>query len=624
MPTSPMASVIEHLRKSVLLRDEAGLRDGELLGSFIERHDEVALAALIQRHGPMVWGVCRRLLGHHDAEDAFQATFLVLARKAASVVPRAMVGIWLYGVAHRTALQARRTAARRRAREVQVTVMPATEAVPPDRWADVQPLLDQELSCLPDNYRAVLLLCDLEGRTRKEVARQLRVPQGTVAGRLARARVMLAKRLAARGVTLSGGALAAVLAQNVASAGVPIAVMSYTIKTTGLFALGKAAAAGMISPKVAALTKGVLRAMLLSKLKVVMVLVVIAALGGVAGLIHHTPAAEPPKDQAATRSADRPEQPAKNRKPKPDEEQLRGTWKLVKAEENGKSGTLRDGDLGGTAVFAVRGETLHMKVTEDGKNGLPIMDRFFVFRLDTTTTPKLIDLADWHEGFANNSKVLEGVYSLDGNTLTICFADGCFGENSEKSRPTTLRSKEGSNTTVWWLEKEAEAKKPGEPAAPGPGAAPAGAGDKKTKETAATAELDGSYTVVEAISTEKKRPGFPTTPVGFIRKCRVAIKDGVISFVQGDPDVDGDRADVKFTLDPSKDPGRIDLKPLPPEGSEWADPSLTLPGIYRVKKTDQGLELTIAWMASPQGQRPQKFDGKAPAEVVVRLLRKGK
>src|SRR5262245_62087191 len=134
MPTIPTTSVIEHLRRVVLRRDGAGLGDGELLRSFIERHDEAALAALVRRHGPMVWGVCRRLLGHHDAEDAFQATFLVLVRKAASVRPREMVGNWLYGVAHQAALQARRTAARRRAREVQVTVMPDNQAVRQDQW----------------------------------------------------------------------------------------------------------------------------------------------------------------------------------------------------------------------------------------------------------------------------------------------------------------------------------------------------------------------------------------------------------------------------------------------------------------------------------------------------------
>src|SRR3989442_8655749 len=156
MPTSPTTSVIEHLRRTVL-RERAGLGDGELLGRFLERHDEAALAALVRRHGPMVWGVCRRLLSHHDAEDAFQATFIVLVRKAASIVPREMVGNWLYGVAHQTALQARRTATRRKAREVQVTEMPDTEAVQQDQWADMQPLLDQELSRLPDNYRDLIV-----------------------------------------------------------------------------------------------------------------------------------------------------------------------------------------------------------------------------------------------------------------------------------------------------------------------------------------------------------------------------------------------------------------------------------------------------------------------------------
>src|SRR5262249_36349295 len=227
-PASPISGVIERLRRAAL-RDGAARGDGELLGAFIERHDEAALAALVKRHGPMVWGVCRRLVSHHDAEDAFQATFLVLVRKAASVVPREMVGNWLYGVAHRTALLARRTAARRKAREVQVTAMPDAEAVQQDHWPDLQLVLDQELSRLPDHYRAVLVLCELEGRTRKEVARQLGVPEGTVAGRLARARALLAKRLTGRGVTLSVGVLAAVLAHNAAAARAADAAVESTI-----------------------------------------------------------------------------------------------------------------------------------------------------------------------------------------------------------------------------------------------------------------------------------------------------------------------------------------------------------------------------------------------------------
>jgi RNA polymerase sigma factor (sigma-70 family) len=315
MPTSPRNSVIGRLRTAALLRDGAGLGDGELLGCFIERRDEAAFAALVKRHGPMVWGVCRRLLSRHDAEDAFQAAFLVLVRKAASIAPRELVGNWLYGVAHQTALQARRTAARRRAREVQVTVMPDAAAVQPDRWPDVQPLLDQELSRLPDIYRAVIVLCELEGRTRKEVARQLEVPEGTVAGRLARARALLAKRLSARGVVLSGGALAVLLAQNAASAGVPESVASSTISAAGCFAAGQAAAAGPVSVKVAALTEGVLKAMLMSKLKaaVAVVLVLGFLATGATVLSCRTASARGDQPPAAEERVKAPEKPEKEK-----------------------------------------------------------------------------------------------------------------------------------------------------------------------------------------------------------------------------------------------------------------------------------------------------------------------
>jgi RNA polymerase sigma factor (sigma-70 family) len=268
----------------VLLQDGAALTDGQLLEEYISRRDEEALGALVQRHGPMVWGVCRRVLrNYHDAEDAFQATFLVLVRKAASIVPRGMVANWLHGVAHQTALKARATAARTMGRERQVMEMPEAAAAERGPWRDLQLLLDEELSRLPDKYRSVIVQCDLEGKTRKEAARHLGCPEGTVAGRLARARVMLAKRLARRGLPLSGGALAAVLAENVASASVPTSVISATMKAASLFAAGKAAASGAISVQVAALTEGVLKAMLLNKLKIASAVLLIVVLIGIGG-----------------------------------------------------------------------------------------------------------------------------------------------------------------------------------------------------------------------------------------------------------------------------------------------------------------------------------------------------
>src|SRR6516162_6081112 len=278
MASGQLSGVIQHLRG--LLRDCAGLTDGQLLEDYISRRDGAALAALVQWHGPMVWGVCRRVLGNdHDAEDAFQATFLVLVRKAASIASRELLANWLYGVAHQTALKARATAAKRRTRERQVTNMPEPEVTQQEIWDDLQPLLDEELSRLPEKYRVPILLCDLEGKTRKEAAQLLACPEGTVAGRLARARVMLAKRLTHRGVKLSGGALALVLSEKVASAGLPTSLVYSTIKAASLFADGQTA--GVVTAKVATLAEVVVKAMFLTKIKSVLIVVlVLAALAG--------------------------------------------------------------------------------------------------------------------------------------------------------------------------------------------------------------------------------------------------------------------------------------------------------------------------------------------------------
>src|SRR5262249_35105155 len=200
--------------------DGGGMTDGKLLARFVSSRDDNALAALVRRHAPMVWGVCRRLLrNHHDAEAAFQATFLVLLRKAADVPGQAVAG-WLHGVAWQTAVRLRALSARRGRREAQVVTMPEP-TVPEVRDADWQGVLDDELSRLPDHYRAVIVLCHLEGMTRREAARQLAIPEGSVASRLASARVMLAKRLTRRGVVFPGGSVAAVVVGGGGAGGAP-------------------------------------------------------------------------------------------------------------------------------------------------------------------------------------------------------------------------------------------------------------------------------------------------------------------------------------------------------------------------------------------------------------------
>lgn len=290
MAVHRLTKVIQNLRRTSL-PNEASVSDGHLLDQFIEHQDEFAFAALVQRHSPMVWGVCRRIVAHHqDAEDAFQATFLVLARKATSIRPREMVANWLYGVAQRTALKAKAMAAKRYTREKQVTTMPEPQAPEQGSWGNVESLIDQELATLPDKYRIAIVLCDLEGKKGRDVARQLKIPEGTLASRLRTARVMLAKRLARQGVVLSGGVLATVLSQNAVSAIAPPLLVTSTIKAATLTAAGKTVAAGIISANAAALLEGVLKAMFLTKLKTVLTTVLMVgmiAFGGGLAAYHH-------------------------------------------------------------------------------------------------------------------------------------------------------------------------------------------------------------------------------------------------------------------------------------------------------------------------------------------------
>jgi RNA polymerase sigma factor (sigma-70 family) len=296
MTSIPMTAILQHLRRTLSLPNEAALTDGELLEGFLTSRDDAAFSALVRRHGPMVWGVCRRVLaGHHDAEDAFQVTFLVLVRKAASVVPREMVANWLYGVAHQTALNARASAARRSMRERQVAQIPEPAVEEPEHRHGLEAFLDQELRRLPDKYRSAIVLCDLEGKTRKEVAGHLCVPEGTLSGRLTRGRAILAKRLARRGVVVPAGAFAAVLAQNELCAVVPASVISSTNRTASLLTAGQAAVRGVVSAKVAALMGSVVRSLLLTKLKVATAVVMLASIAGLgaAGLLFHQHPGEP-------------------------------------------------------------------------------------------------------------------------------------------------------------------------------------------------------------------------------------------------------------------------------------------------------------------------------------------
>jgi RNA polymerase sigma factor (sigma-70 family) len=252
------------------------LSDAELLGRFLAGRDEAAEAAfrsLVERYGPMVLGVCRRVLGDwHEAEDAFQATFLVLARKAAAIARREQLANWLYGVACRTALDARVRATRRRAREERRCAMSDPRVKPSDDDEsvrdEVRAILDEELARLPERYRVAVILCELDGLSRRAAARRLSIPEGTLSSRLARAKGLLRERLVHRGLALSALALDGALVREAEARTmiVPFSLVDSTIRAATSVAAG-ASLAEVASTSVATLTQGVLKAMLLAKFK---------------------------------------------------------------------------------------------------------------------------------------------------------------------------------------------------------------------------------------------------------------------------------------------------------------------------------------------------------------------
>jgi RNA polymerase sigma factor (sigma-70 family) len=312
--TAGRQRVFQRLRQ-VALAQEGGPTDGELMERFMARHDADALEALIRRHGPMVLAVCRRVLGNEaDAEDAFQAAFLVLVRKAASVRSRELVGSWLYGVAYRTAQRAKGEAARRRVQERRAATMNPKQAESDEDWAELLPLLDRELSRLPEKYRTAVVLCELEGRPRKEAALQLGVPEGTLSSRLATGKRMLARRLARHGPAPSAGALAAALARG---AGVPPSLLASTAKAASLLAAGRAATA-VASARVAALAEGVLKAMLLTKLSVAFLAAAAVVASGAAVFACRALAAPPASPAVALRAPAPPEEKPDVKKGQPE------------------------------------------------------------------------------------------------------------------------------------------------------------------------------------------------------------------------------------------------------------------------------------------------------------------
>lgn len=317
--------------RTLIPEPAGGLSDGELLNRFCREQDETAFAALVVRHGNSVWAACRRLVDRdHDAEDIFQAVFLTLARKATTLRNRDGLPAWLHGVTRRMAANLRRQQRRRDRAETALIDRPTppTEDV---SWREVVSVLDDELGRMPEHYRSVLILCCLEGRSRDEAARQLRWTLGQVKGRLERARDLLRQRLSRRGIELGSLLLTATLSRSL-RAGPSAALIDSAVKTATMSAAG-----AVVSANVAILSEGVLKAMFLTKIKVLTCGALILGLAGFGGVTLSENAATGQPVPAEKRNEVVPDAPSPEQEKLPPltAKELKGKWR---GSMNGKFG----------------------------------------------------------------------------------------------------------------------------------------------------------------------------------------------------------------------------------------------------------------------------------------------
>ncbi|HEV2949275.1 MAG TPA: sigma-70 family RNA polymerase sigma factor [Gemmataceae bacterium] len=333
-----LSPILRHLRRVIPPREANGISDAQLLERFVHQNDEAAFELLLWRHGPMVWTLCRRILpDFHEAEDAFQAAMLVLARKAGSINKRLSLASWLYKVAFRIALRARADSARRAKLEKRNLTLPPQVFVP-DLGNDVRelrPVIDEGLMQMPEKYRAPVVLCYLQNKSNEEAARLLRWPVGTVKTRLAKARELLGSWLRRRGVVLSTAALASILMPPTSQAAMPAGILSATLKSAMPVSAGSLGAAA-ISARAFFLMEGTMKAMFWTKIKIVAAVVLFAGVAGSGAgwFSYQTRGADGDGQPSAVTQHPTPTVPPKKVQPPPTEDELRAAQSDLLLREN--------------------------------------------------------------------------------------------------------------------------------------------------------------------------------------------------------------------------------------------------------------------------------------------------
>jgi RNA polymerase sigma factor (sigma-70 family) len=444
MANQPASPLLAFIRRIAALRTPCDLTDGELLQRFAVQGDQWAFAALMHRHGPMVLGVCRSILQNvQDAEDAFQATFLVLVHRSRAVVKPDSVASWLHGVAYRLALKARAEAARRRTHEKQAVTAPTREPQEEVIWRDLRPILHEEVDRLPERYRLPVVLCYLEGKTNEEAAQLLGWPKGTVQSSLARARERLRARLARRGLALTTALLGTLLLQKAASAAVSAALAKSTLKAALLFAAGPGASSTIAAP-VLAYVEGMLQATLVAKLKFpAVLLLVLAAAGTGTGVFVHfrtevransmsgslTREHPPQRSQAVARDA--------SHQVPDDKHKLQGAWTVTSAQQRG-----REIDVLNARRLVFGGSRFTLSAGRGEVSGIiPKAELEGDFALEPASA-KRIDLGQ-------RSWRLRGIYQLDRDTLKICLS-----EVNQMERPLEFTTSPSSRHLLLVLKRQ--------------------------------------------------------------------------------------------------------------------------------------------------------------------------
>jgi RNA polymerase sigma factor (sigma-70 family) len=436
MAGSPAESVLHHLHH-LLESGGSPPDDRRLLQRFVTQRDQEAFAELVTRHGPLVFGLCRRVLRDlHDAEDVFQATFLVLARKAATIRKPESLSCYLHGIAYRLALKARAEADKRRRHERRASGTGETEDTDLS-WREVRASIDEELQRLPQTMRLPLVLCYLEGQTQDEAARRLGWSRGTLKRRLERGRDRLRIRLIRRGVTLGGSLFAVALTESATRGAVPSELRTTAIKAGMQFTTGDPTA--IAATRSALLAKGALQTMLTTKLKIgAMLIALLGCAATAAGLAsRQEPVANPPSERAEAAAPPRPAEDKQIRKDRygdalPEGATARlGTVRLrhqqmvgsVVFTRDGKTAIAGDGD--GNVVYwdvatgrelrrlpRTQGVVHALAITADGKTlASGSWGKVFLWEV---ATGKLLAQED-----VKNDAVMQLVFTPDGKTLAV-------------------------------------------------------------------------------------------------------------------------------------------------------------------------------------------------------------